>query len=356
MRKTKLFSVAMLVAWFVGGSAQAWDEPSQVDGVYQIGTASELEWYAEYINSANADDATMLNSKAVLTADIDLTGITHKPIGASTAYKFDGEFDGQFHRIKNMIINNTEENQGFFGCVRGNAIIKNIIIDKSCSITGGNRAAGLIGTLQTAADGNCRILNCVNEANVTSVSGVASGIIGAGQSGYAFFKMHNCVNTGKIQGASNNKAAAFNGWGADSGKGNSQVWNCFNMGELDPIDGTNSFFRGSFRSVQNSYDAVYEGKQGIFVSAEDVANGKLCFMLNQGETEGVSFKQTIGVDPYPMPVEEGDVVYEVADYYCDGTPKGSVTYSNTDGGSKDDHVMGDNYICVNCHNYSFYGI
>lgn len=356
MRRTKLFSVAMLVAWFVGGSAQAWDEPSQVDGVYQIGTASELEWFAEYINSANADDASMLNSKAVLTADIDLTGITHKPIGASTAYKFDGEFDGQFHRIKNMIINNTEENQGFFGCVRGNAIIKNIIIDKSCSITGGNRAAGLIGTLQTAADGKCRILNCVNEANVTSVSGVASGIIGAGQSGYAFFKMHNCVNTGKIQGASNNKAAAFNGWGADSGKGNSQVWNCFNMGELDPLDGTNSFFRGSFRSVQNSYDAVYEGKQGIFVSAEDVANGKLCFLLNQGETEGVSFKQTIGVDPYPMPVEEGDVVYEVADYYCDGTPKGSVTYSNTEGGSRDPHVQGSNYICEVCHNYVFDGI
>lgn len=339
MRRTKLFSVAMLVAWFVGGSAQAWDEPSQVDGVYQIGTASELEWFAEYINSASAENSAMLTSKAVLTADIDLTGITHTPIGASTTFKFDGEFDGQHHRIKNMIINNTLENQGFFGCVRGNAIIKNIIIDKSCSITGGNRAAGLIGTLQTAADGKCRILNCVNEANVTSVSGVASGIIGAGQSGYAFFKIHNCVNTGKITGASNNKAAAFNGWGADSGKGNSQVWNCYNLGELSPLDGNNTFFRGSFRSVQNCFDAVTTVYQnGVSaISAEDVANGRLCYLLNQGETEGISFKQTIGVDPYPMPVEEGDVVYEVADYYCDGTPKGSVTYSNTEGGSQDDH-------------------
>ena len=357
--KKRLFSLALL-AGLAFSSAQAWDEPVQVDGVYQIGTASELEWYAEFVNSCvdgdNDGNAAKLNSKAVLTADIDLTDITHLPIGASTTFKFDGEFDGQFHRIKNMIINNDLENQGFFGCVRGNAIIKNIIIDKSCSITAGNRAAGLIGTLQTAADGKCRILNCVNEANVTSVSGVAAGIVGAGQSGYAFFKMHNCVNTGKIQGASNNKAAAFNGWGGDSGKGNSQVWNCFNMGELDPLDGNNSFFRGSFRSVENSYDAVYSGKQGIFVTPEDIASGKLCYLLNQHETEGVSYKQTIGVDPYPMPVEEGDLVYEVADYYCDGTPKGSVTYSNTDGGSKDDHVMGDNYICVNCNNYVFDGI
>ena len=46
----------MLVAWFVGGSAQAWDEPSQVDGVYQIGTASELEWFAEYVNSVTGVD------------------------------------------------------------------------------------------------------------------------------------------------------------------------------------------------------------------------------------------------------------------------------------------------------------
>ncbi len=352
--KKQFFSLALFaVAWLACGSAQAWDEPAQVDGVYQIGTASELEWYAEYVNSCvdgdNAGNTAKLNSKAVLTADIDLTGITHTPIGKNTTFKFDGEFNGQHHRIKNMIINNTLENQGFFGCVRGNAIIKNIIIDKSCSITAGNRAAGLIGTLQTAADGKCRILNCVNEANVTSVSGVASGIIGAGQSGYAFFKIHNCVNTGKITGASNNKAAAFNGWGADSGKGNSQVWNCYNLGELSPLDGNNTFFRGSFRSVQNCFDAVTTVYQsGVSaISAEDIANGRLCYLLNQGETEGISFKQTIGVDPYPMPVADGAVVYQVADLDCAGNPKGGVTYSNTNGGSRDSHNF-DHGICSVC--------
>lgn len=345
MKKTKLLSVALLAAaWLTTGSVHAWDEPAQdANGVYQIGTASELEWFAEYVNSCvtgdEAGNTIKLQSKAVLTKDIDLEGITHSPIGVSTAFKYDGEFDGQHHRIKNMIIDNELENQGFFGCVRGNAIIKNIIIDKSCSITAGNRAAGLIGTLQTAADGKCRILNCVNEANVTSVSGVASGIVGAGQSGYAFFKIHNCVNTGKITGASNNKAAAFNGWGADSGKGNSQVWNCYNLGELSPLDGNNTFFRGTFRSVQNSFDAVSTVYQnGVSaISAEDVANGRLCYLLNQGETEGISFKQTIGVDPYPMPVADGAVVYQVADLDCAGNPKGGVTYSNTDGGSQDDH-------------------
>ena len=337
MRRTKLFSLALLAAaWLAGGSAQAWDEPAQDEnGVWQLGSVNDVEWFSDYIEAGN------LTASAVLTADIDFEGVenAHTPIGRNAERKFDGTFDGQFHRIKGMVINTTAENQGFFGWIRGNAVIKNLIIDKSCSITGGNRSAAFAGTLQTPAEFKCKILNCVNEADVTSVGGVASGFIGAGQSAYAYFEIHNCVNFGKITGASNNKAAVFNGWGNNSGNGNAQVWNCYNTGEISPLDGTSTFFRGSFRSVQNcfdSYNTVYQSGVSA-ISAEDIANGRLCYLLNQGATNGISFKQTIGVDPYPLPVEVGDLVYEVADYYCDGTPKGGVTYSNTDGGSKDDH-------------------
>lgn len=384
MKRRNTLCVALLaMAWLTSGSAWAqhdgehsytngictiqdctdkYQPAEKVDGTYLLTNVGNVEWMSEQIavNAKDADDVFYATASYKLTADIDYAGLpanAHKPIGPNTQIKFDGVFDGQHYRIKNMIIDNELENQAFFGCVRGNAIIKNVIIDKTCSVTAGKRAAGLIGTLQTAADGKCRILNCVNEANVTSVSGVAAGIIGAGQSNYAFFKMHNCINTGNITGASNDKAAAFNGWCGDTGgKGNSQVWNCFNMGELTPLDGTSTFLRGTFRSVQNSYDAVNNGGQGIYVSAEDIASGRLCYLLNQGETEGISFKQEIGVDPYPMPVADGPLVYEVADYYCDGTPKGSVAYSNTEGGSRDEHVKGDNYICVNCNNYVFDGI
>ena len=349
MKRTKLFSLALLAAaWLAGGSVQAWDEPAQdADGVWQLGSVNDVEWFSDYIEAGN------LTACAVLTADIDFEGVenAHTPIGRNAEHKFDGTFDGQFHRIKGMVINTSAENQGFFGWIRGNAVIKNLIIDKSCSITGGNRSAAIAGTLQTPAEFKCKILNCVNEADVTSVGGVAAGFIGAGQSSYAYFEIHNCVNFGKITGASNNKAAVFNGWGNNSGNGNAQVWNCYNTGEISPLDGTNTFFRGSFRSVQNcfdSYNTVYQNGVSA-ISEEDIANGRLCYLLNQGETNGISFKQTIGVDPYPLPVEVGDLVYEVADYYCDGTPKGSVVYSNTDGGSQDDH----NYdsatgLCTRC--------
>ena len=360
--KKQLFSLVLL-AGLTFGSAQAWDQPAQdANGVYQIGTGSELEWFAEYVNSANADDASMLNAKAVLTADIDMTGINHSPIGPSTTYKFDGEFDGQHHCIKNMIIDLPEqENVGLFGLVRGNAVIKNIIIDSSCSIKAKNRVAGLIGCNQTVADKKMAVLNCVNMASVHAYEGVAAGIIGAGQSQYPFFKMHNCVNTGAITtGATNNWTVAFHGWNSSAG-GNAQVWSCYNVGTLSRIDGINNLFRGTNRSVLNSYDLVNTAANmqsqsnipndvmtsaGGFKTADPLHSGELCYYLNHGiemlgrseVTEGEEFTQDLS-DPtsIPMPNAAGPKVYQVADLDCAGNPKGGVTYSNTEGGSQDDH-------------------
>ena len=373
------------MAWFVAGSAQAWDQPTQdADGVYQIGTASELEWFAEYVNSVTGDDdpdkVAKVSAKAVLTADIDLTGISHTPIGANTTYKYEGTFDGQHHAIKNMVINlPDQENVGFFRLVRGNAVIKNIIIDSSCSVTGKNRVAGVIGCVQTKADPNLSILNCVNMATIHATSGVAAGIVGAGQSAYPLFYMHNCVNTGSIStDATNNYSAGLDGWNNSSG-GNSQVWCCYNIGDLNRIDGTNNVFRGSNRSVLNTYDLKYTTstyqtqanipsdimtQNGGFKTADPLHSGEFCYYLNHGieimgRTEvslGEEFTQDLS-DPnsIPMPNASGMKVYQVADLDCAGNPKGSVSYSNTEGGTRDDHVMGANFICVNCHNYLFEG-
>ena len=67
MKRTRLFSVALLAAaWLAGGSAQAWDEPAQVDGVYQIGSAQD---WADFCSLHNNGGDQKLN--AVLTADID---------------------------------------------------------------------------------------------------------------------------------------------------------------------------------------------------------------------------------------------------------------------------------------------
>ena len=60
----------------------------------------------------------------------------HRPIGPDNGKKYNATFDGQGHRIKNMIINRpNNEMQGFFGSLRGNpnsrgegTVIKNLIM------------------------------------------------------------------------------------------------------------------------------------------------------------------------------------------------------------------------------------
>ncbi|MCF0196774.1 MAG: discoidin domain-containing protein, partial [Bacteroidaceae bacterium] len=334
--------------------AMSWDEPTLKDGVYQIGTASELEWFSEFVAAGN------LEVKAVLTADIDLTGITHQPIGpgANDTKKFNGEFDGQHHRIKNMIIND-ESNQavGFFGFVRGTAKIKNIIIDKSCSITGKDCVGGLIGKIQQ--DGNpTLILNCVNEADVTSTTNAAAGIIGAGASPYPFFQMYNCVNLGNITGVK--KVACFDGYNAKSGT-NSRIWHCYSTGVLTPVDkNLGNMFIGSYRDCNASYDLVnagegWQGEQVAWTTADPVASGELCWYLNNykndqfpNHADAVSFKQEIGVDAYPMPVPEGKTVYQNATYRCDGKAIGAVYYSNANESTIPDHTPNGKGFCGVC--------
>jgi hypothetical protein len=303
MKKTKLFGLALLTAaWFGSGSAQAqpWDEPAQVDGVYQIGTASELEWFAEYVNGVTDDMATStpeesnarLSAQAVLTADIDMTGIDHAPIGRYTkedgsvrdTYKFAGKFDGQFHTISHLVIDRPDDEAlGLFGFCRGNAKIKNIIMDETCSIKGKNRVGSIVGLIQTntgASDG-LEILNCVSYAALTTTSG-AAGMIGAGCEQYPYFDMENCENAGRIDAV--NRGSAFCGWNKSAG-GNAKMWNCLNIAEISVLDGNNQLFRGSNRSIANCYDTFhsasnFQGEHPTFATEDPLHSGEICYLLN----------------------------------------------------------------------------
>ena len=304
------------------------EEPEQdEDGWYLIKNALNVEWFSQYVARLNNF------AKGKVMNDIDMAGIYHSPIGPSEQRKFNGQFDGQFHRILNMVINSTQNNQAFFGWVRGGGtVIKNLIIDKSCSVTAGDCSAGLIAKTQVYADAPIYVLNCVNEANITG-GGATTGILGAQTSPYAYIIMHNCVNAGNItstQELGDTKyASAFIGWHGDIGIGkNSELWNCLNIGEITPIEpGNNQLFRGTFRSWLNDYDVIYhdaqyQGEKNVWETENPVTSGELCWLLNQHETQGVSYKQTLGVDPYPLPIDDGKHLPVLKDeegkYYNEG--------------------------------------
>lgn len=75
---------------------------------YQIATAAQLAYLAYGINNGISNYAT---SYFKLTADIDLADHYWYPIGKEN-YSFNGMFDGQYHTISNMTIDNTVTGMG----------------------------------------------------------------------------------------------------------------------------------------------------------------------------------------------------------------------------------------------------
>jgi hypothetical protein len=327
------------------------------DGFYELGSVADVEWFAAMVNEAH-----QVAIKGMLTADIDYQGEVnaHTPIGLNTTYKYNGTFDGQGHRIKNMIIDGTSNFQGFFGVIRGATVIRNLIIDSSCSVTGPSGIGGIAGAAQVDAGSPLVIENCVNEATITATSGSASGILGAGQSGYPTLQIKNCLNTGEITGA---PATAFCSW---INKGGSSLTNCVNLGTINGADlAGNKFtwycqlirFEPGTLTMTNCYDftdfddqgAGHQGTDGDWLTDEPLSGGELCFTLN-GDQSTLVWNQRLGEDAYPVPYYiEGGQVYAGGQLNCDGTPLDVTGYSNTPSGEIPPHEYEDGF-CVNCGN------
>ena len=80
------------------GCTEPYEPAATADGWYLLANAGNVEWFSALVNQGGND--TSLWGKMV--ADIDFTGVTHTPIGATEGTKFNGRFDGQGHRILNL--------------------------------------------------------------------------------------------------------------------------------------------------------------------------------------------------------------------------------------------------------------
>ena len=99
---------------------------------YIITNATELQ-------AMNSD----LTAYYALGNNIDLTGVTWTPIGA-TGTPFLGNFDGNGYTISKLVISSTtDSNYGLFGVCGSGTQITNFVMD-DCSITGTNSSVGLL--------------------------------------------------------------------------------------------------------------------------------------------------------------------------------------------------------------------
>ena len=333
MKKRLLYLLLALIGCWVGSNKAM--ALSQQDGVYQISSAADLEEFSNMVASGNG------SIDGALTADIDMTGVTHQPIGTESS-PYSGTFDGQEHYIMNMKIEMPNDSYvGLFGVLNDGAYIKNIIVDYSCTISALRLVGGIAGGTQ--GGGTVTFENCGNEASIGAEEENAAGICGVSMGSACGIRLLNCFNTGGISGG--RESAALCGWVGNSG---SVIQNCYNTGWVIGMDGSHSLWRNDAGMGSNNYDSY--GNQGTQISEDeyDLMSGAVCYQINGNQSENVVWYQTLGADIHPVPFKSHGVVYAVGDLNCDGSSKGGdAIFSNTNESNRDPHQFTDG-ICAVC--------
>ena len=141
-------------------------ETDEGSGIYEIYTLKGLKEFRDAVNEGN-----MFAGKSIkLTADVDLKGEDWIPIGNST-YSFNGSFDGQGHRISNLIVNGSgKSNQGLFGMTQ-NEEIKNLTIENA-KVVGRLNVGVVVGTPYTSKYTNINVIGHVEVEGMAYVGGV----------------------------------------------------------------------------------------------------------------------------------------------------------------------------------------
>lgn len=164
-----------------------------------------------------------------MEADIDLAGAEWISIGTdvqkddntTVECKFAGIFDGNGHKISNLV-----GNYGLFGYTNLFAEIRNLTIE-SGKLSGNSMVGAIVGSNKGLIE------NCVNKASVSALVFNPGGIAGAnmrGETGELSGIIRNCVNFGTVssQDDSNNGS----GSGGIAGSNSSIIEYCANYGSI----------------------------------------------------------------------------------------------------------------------------
>ena len=316
--------------------------PSQdEDGVYLIGNASQLLWFASKVNSGE----TGISGK--LTANIDLTSVeSWTPIG-SLKQPFTGSFDGDGHSITGMSITFDSDDKsigapylGLFGYVKGTADkkaeIKNLTLTGKLNITENYRnsyaySGGLVGGAEyvsftdvtvdvavTAKQGtapypwsyvggfagtvkNADFLRCVNNGSVTSDGDYVSGFAALSEK----TTYTSCMNNGAITARTK-----VGGFGAEVKS--TKATDCGNTGAISLVEyGTGKqAIGGLFAEIRYGSaltrcyntgavtgDCYVGGLVGSVGSSSDATNGPSYIVdsYNSGAITGHSDKYYCGI-------------------------------------------------------------
>lgn len=178
------------------GVADKWDGSSKAQpsgsgtaaSPYKLGTAAQLAWFADTVNSGSR------SACAVLTADIDLNGQEWTPIANSGVNNgYTGTFDGQGHVIHGICVTTgvSSRPQGLFGIIARTGTVRNVKAAGRVLVRQSN-GAGLIAGENNGVLYNCEasafLKNSYNAGSTGSSVGNIGGIAGHMAAGY----IENC--------------------------------------------------------------------------------------------------------------------------------------------------------------------
>lgn len=203
-------------------AGEGWDGTAKTaptqdkNGVYQIGTAAELAWFADAVQTGQ----TAISAK--LTANINLNGKTWTAIGTDSN-KFAGTLDGDNYTVSGLVttglvgelaeggvVENLRVNcaivstSSLLGGVANSSAgtIRNCMVSGSITFSsGGYNGASAIGGIAGRNTGNGVISGCVSRAVVkdaydNSTYGTSAPL--GGIAGYAYGVVENCYFTGTL--------------------------------------------------------------------------------------------------------------------------------------------------------------
>ena len=320
-----------------------------VDGVYEIGNAGQLYWFANLV------DEGKLAADAVLTADITVNADGEErgwnPIG-SNIKKYNGTFDGQGYTVAGLYFDNDKTTGGYVGLISSldeDGVVKNVTVadsyfcgyryvgavvgtnvggiienchnDGTTVMGGGSNIGGIVG-------GNSGIVTgCSNSGEISSDAGNnIGGIVGTNSGtlelcsnsgeiisdccsdehcvgGIAGENMdgtiRNCYNAGDIS----NKGAASGGIAGKADRGT--IENCHNVGDVSAKKDSGAVIGKGYNNplVGNCYylaDAETDALDGTTaMDAEAFASGEVLALLNGSNPEEEQVWHQNESDAYP---------------------------------------------------------
>ncbi len=164
-----------------------------VNSYYDVNIRSVGE-YNDFVTRVNNGEVTL---NAMVTTNLNFNSVSVKPIGTQE-HPYRGRFNGNGYTISNMKMKGGDR-VGMFGNVAGGAIIKNVILDKTCSFSGTNYVAPIAGMFTLGYESQKLLVeNFVFEGSCEASGTDAGGVFGTNLvSGR--IEMACCLSAGSVK-------------------------------------------------------------------------------------------------------------------------------------------------------------